>query len=160
MKKVRRIFTMNDFSRIEIDPERVPLNQSRDRSPSLNSSSSTNSYTSSNTRTYGSILPTSFRYFLKTLRRSVSSQVRNSNGKKWKKKKLKLRTDLRFLCFYWKWLNFCFFHLSWTIKQYSLNVVAFLFTSICLRDTFDLLFNTIIALSFCHVYNSTSNRCT
>lgn len=78
MKKVRRLFRLRNVVRSRNNPERMPLNPTRDRSPSIDSCS-TNSSSSSGrrpNRSYGSFLPSYFTFFRNSLRRSNSSQVR------------------------------------------------------------------------------------
>lgn len=87
MKKVRRLFRLRNVVRSRNDPECMPLNPTRDRSPSIDSVSTSSSSGSAsgkrNNRSYGSILPTYFSYFRNSLRRSHSSQVRRQSVIEW-----------------------------------------------------------------------------
>lgn len=85
MKNVRRWFRLQNVVRSRNDdPERMPLNATRDRTPSSESVSTNSSSGSSSCsrpsrrehRTYGTLLPAYFTFFRNTLRRSRSSQVR------------------------------------------------------------------------------------
>lgn len=87
LQKVRRIFKMRNIARHRNDPERMPLTEAstssfslnRDRSPSVDTNSSTSSTetpTRRSIRSYGSFLPNYFNILRNSLRRSTSSQVR------------------------------------------------------------------------------------
>lgn len=84
---MRRIFKMRNIARHRNDPERMPLTEAstssfslnRDRSPSVDTNSSTSSTetpTRRSIRSYGSFLPNYFNILRNSLRRSTSSQVR------------------------------------------------------------------------------------
>lgn len=81
MKKLKKLFKLENFTRNRGSSERLPLfqpNTSRNRSPSIDSISTNSSSSSSHqrqTRNYGSFLPNYFAKLRNTLRRSTSSQV-------------------------------------------------------------------------------------
>lgn len=82
MKKLKKLFKMQSFTRNRGSSELLPLFQpstSRNRSPSIDSISTNSSSSSSHQRqprSYGSFLPNYFAKLRNTLRRSTSSQVR------------------------------------------------------------------------------------
>lgn len=79
MKKMRKLFPLQNLGRST--GERAPLNPQSDRTVS-NDSISTTSSTSSNSKriSYGSFLPSYFKFFRNSLRRSASSQVCSINS--------------------------------------------------------------------------------